>query len=163
MKTPLFLLLATSFLLCECTTNAPIEDFQVESIFEDYYSATLVNNTIASAPLGICSIVKKDWDSILVIKPYTSPDIIKSINIFNYSAVGEKVENQYLNETTCTLLFVNGKQYVGYSVLPRNFVDLTTLVKNTKNQYLWINKDECNSINIVKVNDEKKYKLIFVI
>lgn len=146
--------------LSACTKRMPVKDFQMDSTFARYYRTTLEGSKIDTASFNLCGLIKSDWDSVLIVRPYARPETVKSLNIGNYSEVSDMVYHQSFNEESCTLLFIHKGEYVGHSVVTRRFIDLSTLVSEKNKQVSWINKRTCNRINVIKYID--RYRLFFI-
>ena len=157
-------ILALISLLSGCDTVVPVKEYKFKDFFTKNYADSL--KSVAKGTLlcyNMCHLVKSDWDSILVIKPYINKNSIELLEIKNYSAISKEVSNQSLNESTCTLVFVNKGRYVGYAVLPRYPVDFTTIDKGKATQILWLTKKDCDKIYLKKLVNSKKilYKVEF--
>lgn len=92
---------------------------------------------------NLCRKAGKEWDSILVVSPYTIDDSIKSFSIQNYSAVKREVNIQSTVDWTYTLLFVKNRKYVGIGVFQRNEMNLSDM---NDNRVSWITDKNCHKL-----------------
>jgi hypothetical protein len=145
--------------LSGCGSTVSVEDYKLE----EYISQRLDKKLTSDKPkehFNLCGFRRENWDSILIVKPYTDASTIKSLRVSNYPTVSNKVNNQSTNDSNCTLLFVDNGKYAGYSVINRKVLDFATLTKNDKLQFVWIYKNECDKI-IVKHENNERYNIVF--
>ena len=101
-------------------------------------------STCSLANSRLCQGVGTEWDSVLVVLPYTPPEVVWALPVANYRAIRGPVRNQHFDEGTCTLLMVKNGQYIAYSVFPRT-VDWTTFSRDkvSHEQLMWLTKPDC--------------------
>jgi hypothetical protein len=92
----------------------------------------------------LCQGVGSDWDSVLVVLPYTPPATVRALGLTNYGAISGPVARQKLNEGTCTLLLVKNERFTAYSVFPRT-VDWVGFSRDKapQQQLVWLTKPDC--------------------
>ena len=56
--------------------------------------------------IDLCKSFNFEWDSIIVIRPYTPKERIKRLNISNLWVSIDSIENHTFNDTKSTLLFI---------------------------------------------------------
>jgi hypothetical protein len=103
-----------------------------------------VASTSSLAGSRLCQGFGTEWDSVLVVLPYTPPELVWALPVTNYQAIRGPVQEQRLDEGTCTLLMVKNRRYIAYSVFPRS-VDWTTFSedKAPHEQLVWLTKPDC--------------------
>ncbi|MDJ0364249.1 hypothetical protein QMK33_03740 [Hymenobacter sp. H14-R3] len=77
------------------------------------------------------------------MKPYCPPEKIQGFGVSNYQKTKYLVDNQSLDEASCTLLFLKNQTCVAYSVIPRSTVDLTDLTNEKDSGISLITKANC--------------------
>ncbi len=141
-----------------CTTQ--VRSYSPDYLLPKGWADSLRNTSkVGLSTANFCTGFQKEWDSILVVKPYTRPSIIQSLRIENYSAIESVVKVQSISDGTCTLLFVKGSRYVGHSLFPRT-LDLSTIGKSNPTQLVWITARDCGKIFIKKDSLDPKRNIL---
>jgi hypothetical protein len=104
-------------------------------------SRLIADNKLAS--FNFCEVGPTKWDSILVLKPYCPPEAMKQFGINNYLTTRLLVPNQESSDVSCTLIFLEKKSCVGYSVISREIVDMTQLANEKATNLALITRANC--------------------
>jgi len=154
-------------IFCSCllvllgACNSPARNYTPDYLLPKGYAESLKNNSqVKISAANFCTGFHGEWDSILIVKPYTRPSSIQSLPIENYSTVESFVKAQSLGDDTCTLLFVKKNQYVGYSLFPRT-IDLSTIGESNSTQATWITARDCGEIFIKKADNATDSYFLF--
>jgi hypothetical protein len=153
--------LLSLFLLLESCSTA-VKGYEPDYLLPTKYVSILKSNSVVGfSTAKLCEGFQSEWDSILVIKPYTRAATVSEIKLNNFSSVAKQVESQSISDATCTLLFVKNSKYVSYSVFPRR-VDLTSIDKGTHSQILWLTKSDCNLLVMRKISSSTNYSISLI-
>ena len=139
----LSLLLCGSILIFNKCDKGRIEQYPLDSIF----NKVKMSSMDSLKPLNICDYVNTDWDSILILKPYTNPSkesVLKKLN--NFSSIKSQIEGIQYGDHSCYLLFVKNMSAVGFSVVNRGSIDFTTFPSVDDNGVAILNRQDCNRL-----------------
>lgn len=82
----------------------------------------------AESEFSLDTFNSSDWDSLYILKPYQQIDT----NRYNISeSVLNRLKNNAMIDTYCSLLFFKGNQLVNYSFIPRSVADFSKIEGKT--------------------------------
>ena len=73
----------------------------------------------------------KDWDTMIVIKPYDKRTASDERIDMGYAGDRAAILDNTLFDSICTLLFIKGNKLVAFSSIYRNVIDFSSLSKTT--------------------------------
>ncbi len=130
-------LLCSTLFFLKCSKES-INHYSFDSVF----NATRIDQIDSMIQFNICDYIKSDWDSILIVKPYT--DVSKQIllkKLKNFSEVKSKIKDIEFGDQVCYLILVKEKIIIGYGEVSRNHIDFATF-PDTDNSTMGILKRE---------------------
>jgi len=153
---------AAVLFLLGCGRAEPVYKYTLNDLFPKSYSDSLdKDNTHDVFDFSLCQDTRTAWDSILVINPYINSSLVGSLPFKNYAAVKGVIDDHYLDEHTCTILFVAQSKYVGYGVISRNALDFLTMNIGSSKPFTWITRRDCDKLHLKKesLNNNNFYSL----
>lgn len=141
MQVILILFFCSMLLLFSCNRKKAIKQFSFDSKFTDSVS---VESEPSALRLNLCTVIKEEWDSIVVVQPYTEPSKVKSLGLKNIQAIESNVERMAHIDFHTLLLFVKEDKVIGYSELPRDHFDIRELALHSTKGFPVIEKHVCD-------------------
>lgn len=103
-----------------------------------------LTNSVATLRLNLCTVIKEEWDSIVVVQPYTEPSKVRSLGLKNIQAIESNVERMAHIDFHTLLLFVKEGKVIGYCELPRDQFDIRELALHSTKGFPVIEKQVCD-------------------
>ncbi len=101
-------------------------------------------------PFSLCELIpNKEWESIVVIGPYSNEESFENIHIKNFNAVKDSLLSASIDDSKCTLAYIKNNNVFGYSIILRAPIDFCMYNKNV---YI-IKKSGCDLIGLKKSNN----------
>ncbi len=108
-----------------------------------------MRNDSAITHFSVCHIIpNRDWDSIMVIGPYSNEASFKNVAIANFDAVKDTLLSVSFNEGKCILAYIKNKNVISYSIVNRMPIDFNMGYKDIN----MIKKTECSLMGLKKRN-----------
>jgi hypothetical protein len=99
--------------------------------------------------LNICDS-KYNWDSIIVIKPYSNiSELDLKLRLNNFSSIKRIVKECALKDNISTLLFIKNREIIYYDTIYRRPVDFTSINSISNSEPVIILNSSCNKIFLV--------------
>lgn len=100
--------------------------------------------------INICEYIPSDWDSILIIKPYTAVSQQETLNeLVNFSKIKSEIEDIEFADAICYLLFVKNEKIVGYGSIRRSPIDFAFFPPESQNVAI-IKRSDCDKLFLKK-------------
>jgi len=145
MKNIILFLLLISLIGCN---EGKIEKFDILPLLES--KVLLAKNSSKMVKLELCNIDAFKWDKIIVIQPYSTPEMIRSYELDNSRFVEKHMLDTLYRETDCLLLFVKERTIIRHCYVPLRLVDFTSINPHSAKI---ISKDlACKKLYIRNVN-----------
>jgi hypothetical protein len=145
MKT--FFILSLSFLFvvtCDKKSNEKIE-INLEKEIQAILSKEFKKDTT----INLCETFSSfDWDSLAVLKPYTSYNKVEEIGLNGIHSLKRQIEVLSSTDFNCLLLFIKDNSVVRYSVVPRA-IDFSSI---SEHQISIVSVLDCN-VRLYKSGD----------
>lgn len=110
------------FIFSRCS-NQSIVEYSIDSFLE-----SIRIETADTIPVNVCDIIEAEWDSILVIKPYTQvPKQAVLKDLKNYFSIKSRIRDIRQTDFYSYLVFVRNDRAIGFSRVPPVPVDFADL------------------------------------
>jgi hypothetical protein len=101
-------------------------------------------------PFAFCDLLPvKEWDTIIVIGPYSNEESFENIAIKDFDAVKDILLSVTNDEEKCILAYLKNNKVFGYSIIPRSPIDLSIYNRSVYT----IKRSSCSSIGLKRSND----------
>jgi hypothetical protein len=108
-------------------------------------------------PFSLCELIPdKEWESIVVIGPYSNEESFENIHIKNFNAVKDSLLSASIDDSKCTLAYIKNNNIFGYSIIPRAPIDFCMYNKSV---YI-IKKSDCDMVSLKNSNDHLRIELM---
>jgi len=108
-----------------------------------------MRNDSAITHFSVCDIIPNhDWDSIMVVGPYSRGASFNNVAIANLGAVKDTLLSVSYDEGKCVLAYIKNKNVISYSVVSRMSIDFNIGYKDIN----IIKKTECSLMGLKKRN-----------
>ncbi|MFA6275142.1 MAG: hypothetical protein WC622_00225 [Pedobacter sp.] len=119
------LLLCTFHL--SCTTKHKIKEYDFNTILKA--KIMLAGKSSQPIKLNLCDEITFNWDSILILPPYSNAKVVRKQGLVNSKAIEEMLPELTLDEGKCVLLFIENNTVIKYSYVPRVPIDFNNIKK----------------------------------
>ncbi len=110
------------FIFSKCT-NEPIVEYSLNSFLD-----RIRTDTADAIQVNVCDIIESNWDSILVIMPYTAvPKQAVLRDLKNYFIIKSQIKDIRQTDFYSYLVFVRNDRAIGFSRVPPVPVDFADL------------------------------------
>ena len=143
-----------AIIFSSCNFKKPVNKIDINKQLDIAAKSAFERHShVLSFPL--CDILPgNDWDSILVIGPYSNEESFVNINIQNFDAVKDSLLSVSYNDGKCTLAYIKSKNVIGYSIISRAPIDFCMYNQNI---YL-IKRSACDLLELKKSAKKYRYK-----
>lgn len=147
----MFFLISSFFLLVSCTTK-DIEKYDMASILDP--KVLSASKSPQAVKLQLCKEIPFKWESIIVLSPYSSEEVVEKENLDNSRAIEKMFPELTLDEGKCILLFIEKNNIVRYASVPRIPLDFNSLLKQGKQSFKITREIGCEQLYIKKSGKE---------
>jgi hypothetical protein len=105
-----------------------------------------------SVKFNFCEEIKEDWDTIIILPPYTTDSMVEKQKLSNWENFKDEYGKLSPNDGVVTLLFLNENKITRYSIVPRLNIDMSGFNKNESSLPV-IYKSDCNHIKLKRSKD----------
>lgn len=108
-----------------CSREEKIDSYNLNP----FLAAKIITAKIASnkVELNLCAKIPFKWDKMIVVSPYTTPEMIRKFELDNSSYVENNLLDVLYQESDCLLLFIEKNRIVRYSYVPRVLIDFSNM------------------------------------
>ncbi|QEC54000.1 hypothetical protein EDD80_12212 [Anseongella ginsenosidimutans] len=136
-----FLVIAVS----SCTHKQGAEYYELNEKIAQRWSE-IISDSLDISGFDFCDLLPEaDWDSVLIIPPFTPMDKISSLNLSNVNKVTGKLKGVSITDHKVGALFIEENAIVFYSLLDRR-LDFSLISS--------FDKEECTHLRIVERSNE---------
>jgi len=122
-----------------------VERYPLDSLFN---TAKLIS-TDSVTKVDICKHVPSDWDSILIVKPYTVISTQEDLReLTNFSNIESDINDIEYSDMICYLLFVKSKKVIGYGEVTRTPFDFAASFPPVGKKLGVIKRSDCEKLYI---------------
>lgn len=140
------------FLLTGCNLNNRIEKFDLNAVLRSKVNSAILNEPLK---LNICNAIPFKWDGVIVVPPYTSENVIDTLDIDNASSLAKEISKTYLNEGICTLAFIESGTVVKLSTVSRLVVDMANLASGKDYLMILPKAKFCENLYVKKEGSDR--------
>ncbi|PJJ84165.1 hypothetical protein [Mucilaginibacter auburnensis] len=140
---------ALAFIFNACNNRPILQKVDVDEGISHYVmSAGGDKSRLVGQFCNLLSVVP--WNEMVVLAPYTTQQTINTLEIDNLQTVKDALAKVNLDdEGKCTLIFLQGKKPIAYSVISRRPVDMVRPGAG----YYKLDYHECSSLMFEVLND----------
>lgn len=109
------------FLYAGCDQEKKFDEYAINPFLES--RASVAKESKTKVKLQLCNETPFKWDKIIIVTPYSTPEMIKTYSLDNSTFVEKHLLDKLYLESDCLLLFIEKNAIVKYTYAARWPID----------------------------------------